>query len=70
MTGKLVTLYADNEEQEPPVCCEMDSTGTLCCIGSVFAGYFTGSLFCCIHAMFYRLDLVYKYNVQVDEIDL
>ena len=62
MTGKLVTLYARDER---PVCCEMDSMGTICCILGAFTGYFTGGLYCCIHSMFYRGDLVYKYNVNI-----
>ena len=64
MTGKLVTLYA---RDEPPVCCEMDSMGTICCIGSLASFFVASWTFCCIHAMFYRGDLIYKYNVQAEE---
>ena len=63
MTGKLVALYGD----EQAICCEMDSNGTLCAILGCASSYFVPYLWCCIHAMFYRQDVIYKYNVETED---
>lgn len=63
MTGVLVTKLSGNEA----LCLEMDGNGIACCVGSGVTAYFAGGLFCCIHAMFYRNDLVYKYNVDTEK---
>ena len=54
MLGMMVTKYS----KEQPICCEMDSQGIMCCLGSSLAAYFTADLFCVIHAMFFRAGLV------------
>lgn len=63
MLGMLVTKYS----RERPVCCEMDGQGVLCCLLSSVASYFTLDLYCVIHAMFYRADVIYKYNVDTEK---
>ena len=63
MLGIMVTKYS----KEKPVCCEMDGTGVLCCLGSLVASYFTLNVCCCVHSMFFRQDVIYKYNVDVEK---
>ena len=63
MTGMLATKYSGNQV----VCWEMDGAGIACCIGSGVSAYFFGGIFCCVHSMFYRNDIVYKYNVDIEK---
>ena len=42
---------------------EQDPMGWLCCCLSCVSTPFTGPLFCCCHAMFYRNDVAKEYNV-------